>query len=392
MEHKFFIPRAAITERIKQGLLHSPVTALLGPRQCGKTSLAAPLATRPDNLFDLHSLIDQARLEDSNFRILDGLEGIVVIDEAQDKPELFRKLRVLADRRDSFTRFLITGSASPTIANEVSESLAGRIRLLPLGGLNLDEVGSANWEKLWLRGGFPRSYLHELEEESLTWRLDYIEQFLRHDLPSLAETKLSGEQLRRLFLLIAHNHGQPWNHSKIAHLIGANYKTVQRHLEVFKGAYILRELFPYHSNLQKRLRKAPKIYLRDSGLLHALFLIRDQGSLLSHPSMGFSWEGFVIEQIISLTNSRDEECFTWSVTSGPEIDLILTKPKGLFGFECKAGDAPKRTKSMAIGVNDLGLSKLFVIYPGKRNYPLDDDDKIEAVGIENLASMMTQII
>jgi predicted AAA+ superfamily ATPase len=390
MEHTFFVKREAVTERIRNGINHSPITTLLGPRQCGKTSLAAPLASRPENLFDLHSLIDRARLEDSNFRILDGLEGIVVIDEAQDKPELFRKLRVLADRRESTTKFLITGSASPTIANEVSESLAGRNRLLSLGGLNLDEVGSAKWEKLWLRGGFPRSYLHELESESLTWRLDYIEQFLRHDLPALAETKLSAEQLRRLFLLLAHNHGQSWNNSKVAQLIGANYKTVQRHLELFKGAYIVRELYPYYTNLQKRLRKTPKVYLRDSGLLHALFLIRDQSALLSHPSMGFSWEGFGIEQIISLTNSRDEECFTWSVTSGPEVDLILTKPKGVFGFEFKAGDAPKRTKSMAVGVDDLGLTKLFVIYPGRLNYPLDD--KIEAVGIENLSTIVAQVV
>jgi predicted AAA+ superfamily ATPase len=389
MEHKFFIKREIVSERIRNGIAHSTITTLLGPRQCGKTYLAKPLATRPENFFDLHSFLDQARLEDGNFRILDGLEGIVVIDEAQDKPELFRKLRVLADRPESTTKFLITGSASPTIANVASESLAGRNRPLSLGGFNLEEVGSTKWEKLWLRGGFPRSYLHELEPESLTWRLDYIDQFLRLDLPALAETKLSAEQLRRLFLLLAHNHGQAWNNSKVAQLIGANYKTVQRYLELFKGAYIVRELYPYFNNLQKRLRKAPKIYLRDSGLLHALFLIRDQSALLSHPSMGFSWEGFGIEQIISLTNSRDEECFTWSVTSGPEVDLILTKSKGVFGFEFKAGDAPKRTKSMAVGVEDLGLTKLFVIYPGKLNYPLDD--KIEAVGIENLSTIVVQV-
>src|SRR5438874_2187200 len=182
------IPRPANVKRIEKGLANSPVTALLGPRQAGKTWLAKPFATRAENFFDLHSLLDRARLEDSNYRVLDGLEGVVVIDEAQEKPELFLKLRVLADRTGIPTRFLITGSASPGIVKGVSESLAGRVRLLALGGFHVEEVGWENWQNLWLRGGFPRSYLHELEDESLNWRLDYIEQFLRRELPLLAET------------------------------------------------------------------------------------------------------------------------------------------------------------------------------------------------------------
>ncbi len=304
-------PRPGVVGRIRNGLANSPITALLGPRQCGKTWLARAFASSTDNYFDLQTRIARAQLEDNNFLILDGLEGVVVIDEAQEKPDLFPKLRVLADRPQNQTRFLITGSASPSIVKGVSESLAGRVRLLALGGFNPEEVGWENWTKLWIQGGFPRSYLHEIEEESMNWRLDYIEQFLRRDLPALAETHLTDEQRRRLTQLIAHKHGQYWNHSEAGSIIGVSYKTIQRHLEILKGAYILRELPPYYTNIQKRLRKAPKIYLRDSGLLHALLLIPNQTKLLAHPSLGPSWEGFCIEQIISLTNSRDEECFTF---------------------------------------------------------------------------------
>ena len=384
------IPRATIVARIRNGLANSPVTALLGPRQCGKTWLARTFASATENYFDLHTLIARAQLEDSNFRILDGLEGVVVIDEAQEKPDLFPKLRVLADRPESRTRFLITGSASPSIVKGVSESLAGRVRLLALGGFSADEAGWENWQKLWIRGGFPRAYLHELEDESMNWRLDYIEQFLRRDLPLLAETHLTDEQRRRLTQIISHKHGQYWNHSEAAGIIGVSYKTIQRHVEILKGAYILRELPPYHANIQKRLRKAPRIYLRDSGLLHALLMIPNHIKLSSHPSMGFSWEGFCIEQIISLKHSRDEECFTWSVQSGPEVDLVLTKPNGLFGFECKASDAPRKTTSMISAINDLSLTKLFVIYPRDKNYPLDE--KIEAVGFKNLSRIVQTII
>jgi predicted AAA+ superfamily ATPase len=315
---------------------------------------------------------------------------VVVIDEVQEKPELFLKLRVLADRPENQTRFLITGSASPRIAKGVSESLAGRVRLLALSGFNVEEVGWENWQKLWIRGGFPRAYLHEIEEESMNWRLDYIEQFLRRDLPMLAETHLTDEQRRRLTQIIAHKHGQYWNHSEAAEIISVSYKTIQRHIEILKGAYILRELPLFYTNIQKRLRKAPKIYLRDSGLLHALLLIQDQAKLSAHPSLGASWEGFCIEQIISLTHSRDEECFTWSVQSGPEVDLVLTKKKGVFGFECKASDAPKRTSSMISAVKDLNLAKLFVIYPGEKDYPLDE--KIQVVGFRNLSRIVPLIV
>jgi len=390
MQAELQIPRAAMVARIRNGLANSPVTALLGPRQCGKTWLARTFASSAENYFDLQTRIARVQMEESNYQVLDGLEGVVVIDEAQEKPELFLKLRVLADRPKSGTRFLITGSASPGIVKGVSESLAGRVRLLALGGFNAEEVDWPNWQKLWIQGGFPRAYLHELEEESLNWRLDYIEQFLRRDLPLLAETHLTDEQRRRLTQIIAHKHGQYWNHSEAAGIIGVSYKTIQRHIEILKGAYILRELPPYYTNIQKRLRKAPKIYLRDSGLLHALLLIPSQARLWAHPSLGASWEGFCIEQIVSLTHSRDEECFTWSVQSGPEVDLVLTKKNGVFGFECKVSDAPQRTSSMISAIKDLGLTKLFVIYPGERSYMLDE--RIEAVGFKNFSRILPQVV
>jgi hypothetical protein len=372
--------------RIRAGLANSPITALLGPRQSGKTWLAAPFASPPQNLFDLQKLLDRARLEDSNFQALDGLEGVVVIDEAQAKPELFLKLRVLADRPQSRTRFLITGSASPDLVKGLSNNLVGRVRLLPLSGFNAEEVGWENRDKLWLRGGFPPSYLHELEGESLDWRLDYIDEILWRDLPVHPEAHMTDEQRRRLVQLLAHKHGQYWNHSEAAEILGVSYKTIQRHIEMLKCVHILRELPPFHVNIQKRLRKAPKLYLRDSGLLHALLLIRDHSALSAHPALGPSWEGFCIEQIISLTGAREQQCFTWSVQSGPEVDLVLTSKNGLFGFECKASDAPRLKSTMITAVKDLDLTKLFVIYPGELNYALGD--RIEAVGFSKLPQII----
>ncbi len=379
------IPRIDEVDRLRAGLIDWPITVLLGPRQCGKTTIVQPMATSPEHYFDLHNLVDQVRLEDSNYRILDGMEGVVVIDEAQERPDLFQKMRVLADRRDRQTRFILTGSASPALYQGASDSLAGRARLLALSGFSLEEVHPEQWERLWFRGGYPASYLREMNENSMEWRQNYIAQFLGRDLPALVETKLSNERLRRFFLLLAHHHGQYWNHSKIATILGVSYKTVQRHVELFKGAYLLRELPPFYENAGKRLRKAPKFYIRDSGLLHALLGIRDQSHLYASPQLGASWEGFCIEQIISMVRAREEECFTWSVQSGAEVDLVLHISGVPVGFEFKAADAPRRTRSMTSAIDSLNLKKLFVIYPGEIDYILDD--KLEVVGIKNLSKL-----
>jgi predicted AAA+ superfamily ATPase len=384
------IARSEEVERIRAGLADWPVTVLLGPRQCGKTTLVKPFATSPDHYFDLHDFVDQVRLEDSNYRVLDGLDGTVVIDEAQERPALFQKMRVLADRKNRTTRFILTGSASPSLYQGTSESLAGRARLLSLSGFSLSEIDPEHWERLWLRGGYPLSYLREIEENSMEWRQNYIAQFLGRDLPALAETKLTIEQLRRFFLLLAHHHGQYWNHSEIATTLGVNYKTIQRHVDIFKGAYLLRELPPFHTNAKKRLRKAPKIYLRDSGLLHTLLGIRNLSQLYASPQLGASWEGFGIEQVISLLKTREEGCFTWSVQGGAEVDLVLNISDKPFGFEFKAADAPRRTRSMTSAIESLNLKKLFVVYPGEKNYNLDDS--IAVVSIKNLRDLQKMCI
>jgi predicted AAA+ superfamily ATPase len=385
------IPRNAEKKTIRDGLADWPVTVLLGSRQCGKTWLARPFASAPENYFDLHDFVDRARLEESNLRVLDGLRGTVVIDEAQEMPALFAKLRVLADRADADNdaRFIVTGSASPQLFEKSAESLAGRARMLSLGGFTLGEVGVKNWERLWLRGGYPPAYLRGREDASLEWRRHYITQFIGRDLPALADTKLGAEQLRRLLMFLAHCHGQYWNHSEVAAVLGVSYKTVQRHIELFKGAFVLRELAPWFDNAGKRLRKAPKLFLRDSGLLHALLGVRTAPEIYYSPKMGASWEGFCIEQTVRALRLRDDELFTWSVAGGAEVDLLVRAGRRLFGVECKAGDAPRRTPSMASGVEALKLEKLFVLYPGTKNYPLGE--KIEAVGILNFKKMAAEI-
>lgn len=374
---------------VREGLAQSPVTALLGPRQSGKTWLARQFVPRPENYFDLHDFVDRARLEESYFKVLDGLDGTVVIDEAQARPDLFQKLRVLADRPMNPARFLLTGSASPGLIKGVSESLAGRIRLLALGGFTADEVGWENWPNLWLRGGFPHAYLNGLEANSLRWRQDYISTFIHRDLRSLADTKMSEDSLGKLLRLLAHSHGQNWNHSAAASTLGVSYKTIQRHVEILLGAFVLRELPPFFANVRKRLRKAPKVYLRDTGLLHALLMLRDAPQLPSHPVYGASWEGFCIEQIVRITDTRDDQCFTWSVQGGEEIDLVIEKPNGLFGFEFKTADAPQKTRSLMTSLASLNLTRVFVVYPGEKNYSLDD--RVEAVAFRNLGKVLPPV-
>jgi predicted AAA+ superfamily ATPase len=382
MIFKTHIHRAEMLARVREALAHSPVVTLLGPRQCGKTDMVRPLASSSENYFDLHAPADHARLEAHGFNILSRLEGIVVVDEAQRCPEIFPYLRVLADRPDKRTRFLLTGSASPDIATAAAESLAGRVRLLNLGGFTAEEIGWDTWRELWLKGGYPRAFLHQIPANSMVWRNDYLQQFIGRDLPALAEMKLSVPQVLRLLQLIAHCHGQNWNHSEAGRTIGASYHTVARYIDLFHGAFITRELRPYFVNIGKRLRKAPKLYLRDSGLLHALLGAGSFTLLEQQQRYGASWEGFCIEQIIGMTNARDEECFTWSVQGANEVDFILQRPSGLFGFEFKTSDAPKLTASMAQTAEDIGLKHLFVVYPGDKDYLLADH--IEAVGFQNL--------
>ena len=382
MERVNRVPRPAEIQRIREGLAHWPVTVLFGPRQVGKTTLMDGFASSAENYFDLHQPVDRARLEESNFRVLDRLEGIVVIDEAQQMPTLFQKLRVLADRRESTTRFILTGSVSPRISNASAESLTGRVRRLSLSGFTLEEVGPENWERLWLQGGFPAAYTKEIPKISMEIRQHYLSDVITRDLPGLTDLKLTSEQVFRFFRLLGHHHGQYWNHSEVAGVLGVNTRTVQRYVELFKGMYLVRELSPYFDNMGKRLRKAPKLYIRDTGLLHALLNVRNRNELYASPRFGASWEGFGVEQLIALFQLREDQCYTWSVQSGAEVDLLVTVPNRLIGFEFKAGDAPGRTRSMTAAIEALKLQKLYVIYPGEKNYALDD--VIEMIGIVNL--------
>lgn len=366
------IPRNQFRKRLETALANFPAVAVLGPRQCGKTWLTRPLASKPENYFALDNFIDRARIEETNFRALDALEDIVVIDEAQEMPQLFSKIRNLVDRIDNRTKFILTGSSSPNINKGISESLAGRVRRLNLSGFNAEEVGWSNWERLWLTGSYPRSYKHQILENSFQWRVEYISDFISRDLGRLVDSRLNEGQIRKLMQLLAHGHGQFWKHAEAGRDIGVTYHTVQKYIEILKGAFIVRELQPYHVNIRKRVRKAPRLYFRDSGLLHALLPVRENYQLQQHPKYGASWEGFCIEHIIHFTNTRDEECFYWSVQGGEEVDLVLDKPKGRFGFEFKASDAPRKTKSMLSASESLNLDHLYVIYPGDREYSLSD--------------------
>ncbi len=370
----------------------SPVTAVLGPRQAGKTWIARTFRVPPENYFDLEDDISLVRLEAGAQSVLDRLTGVVVIDEIQRRPHLFMALRVLADRPEQKAKFLILGSASPSLLKESSESLAGRITFVdmagfPIGELPQDEI-DLGWERLWTVGGFPKAYLQPDAQVSIRWRMDYLRALAERDLRELAETKLTSDQLRRLLLVIAHHHGQAWNHTAVAATLGITSKTVHRHMELLKAAFIIREMPPYHANVSKRLRKAARYYYRDTGLLHALLGLKDTTNVMSHPALGASWEGFCIEQVIRLFQLDESRCFCYSVQSGTEMDMVVDTPKGLIGFEFKAAATPGRSRSMLESIHDLGLTKVFVIYPGERRYSLDD--KIEVVPVKMLSSLADQ--
>jgi len=379
---KPLIQRPAFLKQVADGLHSSPIVAILGPRQCGKTTLARQFLAEAAEAtyFDLENPQDEVRLENP-LLALSGLKGLVVIDEIQLMPALFGILRVLADRPDCPARFLILGSASPELVKNASESLAGRVRFVDLGGFDTSEVGTEHWKTLWLRGGFPSSFLAASNEESLLWRSDFIRTFLNRDLPQLGIT-IPSQQLRRFWTMVAHYHGQTWNASEIGRSLGVSYKTAQSYLDILCGGFMVRQLQPWIENMGKRIRKAPKIYLRDSGIFHSLLGIRTSEELQSHPKLGASWEGFALEHVLRLLGVRDEDAFCWATHAGAELDLLLFRGGGRYGIEFKYADAPRLTKSMRAAAEDLSLKKLYVLYPGEVNYPLAEG--IEVVGLPNL--------
>ncbi|MBM3860978.1 MAG: ATP-binding protein [Verrucomicrobia bacterium] len=364
------IERRQARERVHDLYRVHPAVAIEGPRQCGKTTLARAIADGEGEVyyFDLERLVDCQRLETPE-QTLARLRGLVVIDEAQRMPELFPSLRVLLDRPGTPARFLLTGSASPELVRGLSESLAGRVGIMDLGGFHLGEVGVENLQQLWVRGGFPRSYLSTDEKGAAEWRENFIRTFLERDLPQLGIT-IPAMTLRRFWTMLAHYHGQTWNASELARSLGADQKTARRYLDILVGAFVVRALPPWFENLGKRHVKAPKIYVRDTGLLHSLLNVITDHDLLAHPKLGASWEGFVVEQLLSLLPAR--QAYFWATHGGAELDLLVMLPGQRHGFEVKFADAPRPTKSMRIALDDLKLAHLWVIYPGTERYTLDE--------------------
>jgi hypothetical protein len=370
------IPRPRVLERISRTHTHHPIAALLGPRQCGKTTLARMIAERePCTFFDLENPVDSRRLS-VPMRALEGLSGLVVIDEVQRKPDLFELLRVLVDRPKNAARFLLLGSASPHLVRGVSESLAGRIGFIDLSGFDLQEVGWGQRDRLWARGGFPRSFLASDEPASLAWREDFVRTFLERDIPQLGIT-IPAETLRRFWTMIAHYHGQIWNAAQFARSLGTSEITARRYLDILAGAYVVRILPSWFVNMRKRQIKAPKIYIRDSGILHALMQLQTLGDVQSHPKLGASWEGFALEQVIGVLDTRD--AYFWATHAGAELDLLVRLGGKPYGFEFKYADAPGTSRSMHVAIQDLSLEHLWVIYPGHQEYPLHD--KISVIPI-----------
>lgn len=368
------IDRPGFTAKIAKALERSPVVALLGPRQCGKTTLARQIALdRRSTWYDLESAVDLGRLENP-LAALSGVEGLIVIDEIQLHPALLSTLRVLADRQRQPAQFLILGSASPMLVQQSAESLAGRVEFVDMGGFDMDEVGVEHLDKLWVRGAFPRSYLAGSEEDSAAWRENFIRALLERDLPQLG-IRLPAVTLRRFWTMMAHYHGQIWNGSEIARSFGVSDKTVRGYLDILTGAFMIRQLPPWFENVKKRQVRSPKIFLRDSGLLHTLLGIADRDQMLGHPKSGASWEGFALEQILRRTEAT--ESYFWATHGGTELDLLLLQRGRRFGVELKLADAPKVTKSMHVAIEDLQLDHLWIVYPGQYRYPLAE--RISAV-------------
>jgi len=380
------IERPFYASQLSRAVRRSPITALIGPRQCGKTTLARMFAKgRNTVFFDLESQIDLNRLQNPQL-MLGSLQDIVIIDEIQEMPELFRVLRVLVDRPENKTRFLILGSASPDLVKNASESLAGRVEFIELSGFSLPETGVDRCDVVWLRGGFPRSFLAESDPDSLAWREGFIQTFLARDIPQLG-ISIPPAAMRRFWTMLAHYHGQTWNASELGRSLDLSDKTVRSYLDILTGTFMVRQLQPWYENIGKRQVKAPKIYLRDSGLLHALLSLPDFHTLQGYPRVGASWEGFAIEQALELI--RPAQAFFWATHSGAEVDLFFIHRGRRYGIECKFSETPKKTRSMSQAIESLNLAHLWVIYPGEYAYPLSK--QISVWPMKNLLTLPDQL-
>ncbi len=352
---------------MQRSLAENPVTAILGPRQCGKTTLAHQVIGKDEGVFfDLENPTHLSRLANP-LLALQNQTGVIVIDEIQRMPALFEVLRVVVDSPSFEGKFLILGSAAPSLVKGVSESLAGRVGFVDLSGFNLQEVQDTDFVPLWVRGGFPLSYLSKSDAAAYRWRENFIRTFLERDIPQLG-ISIPATTLRRFWTMIAHYHGQVLNTAELARALGSAEGTARKYLDILSGAYMVRQLQPFFANVKKRQVKAPKIYVRDSGILHALLALECADHIFSHPKLGASFEGFVVEEICSLAGSRN--IYFWATHGGAELDVLLFSQGKTIGFEIKYTETPKITKSMRIALEDLALHHLYVVYPGNDTFPL----------------------
>ena len=362
------IAREHHLRRVRLLLREYPVVAILGARQVGKSTLARQLAARrgPTHWFDLENPVDLARLADPGLE-LRALRGLVVLDEIHRLPDVFPLLRVLADRPRTPARFLVLGSASPALLKQTSETLAGRVAFHELDGFGLREI--SDWERLWLRGGFPLSYLARSEAASRRWRDGFIQTFLARDVPELGSL-VPSTTLRRFWTMLAHWHGQIWNGAEFGRAFGVSHTTVRRYLDLLTSVFVARQLQPWHENISKRQVKSPKVYIADSGILHALLGLASREDVVAHPKVGASWEGFVIGQVIHLLGAAPEQCFHWSTHSGAELDLLVLAGNRRYGFEVKRTEAPRLTASMRSAFETLRLDRLDVVHAGAERFAL----------------------
>ena len=368
---------------LRELISYNPVVAVLGARQVGKTTLARIIEDDwegESHYFDLELIDDVVRLDEPQFA-LSSLNGLVVLDEIQNRPDLFSTLRVLADRPNLPARFLILGSASPDLLQQGSETLAGRIAFHQLTGFSLDEITLPEFNKLWLRGRFPRAFTAANDKRSFRWLSDFIRTFLERDLPRFGNS-VPNLLLHRFWPMLAHYHGQVLNSSELARAFGISYRTVQKYLDLLEATFMVRSLRPWYSNIGKRLVKSPKIYIRDSGLVHSLLRISTREELETHPKVGASWEGFMLENLIQVMGLEEQQCFFWATHTGAEIDLVVEEASGLRGFEFKRTSAPKLTRSMHNALEDLKLKSIDVIHAGDNTYPLHQ--KVRAVSSKEI--------
>ncbi len=367
-----------------------PATAIIGARQVGKTTLARMLAAKwkgAVSYFDLEAPGDQARLSDPMLA-LDNLKGLVVIDEIQRHPDLFPVLRVLCDRPGRPARFLLLGSAAPGLLRQSAETLAGRIHYHELSGFTLSEVGEQHAERLWVRGSFPRAFLAHSHADSHEWRDGFIRTFLERDLPQLGVT-VGAATMRRFWMMLAHYHGQVWNASEFARSFGVADTTVRNYLDTLAAAFVVEQLPPWHANVGKRQVKSPKVYIADTGILHALLNLQTPQDVLSHPKCGASWESFAMHAVTKQLGADRSERFFWATHNGAELDLLVSRGRVRLGFEFKRTSKPVITPSMRIALEDLQLKRLDVVYPGKDIFPLGP--KIRAVGISRLSEALKRM-